>query len=466
VKSIQYPRYRPILSAKISISVSKILFSVLLAWLFIGPADTLAQSRKSKKAIHKMLEESSVFNQGHSGFMLFDPQSNKTLEQMNAHQYFTPASNTKIFTLFSALQTFGDSLPVMHYIDHGDTLIFWGAGNPAFLHPDLPGDTSVLAFLRSRPEVLCYTDFNFKDDHFGPGWAWSDYSEYYQPERSPFPIYGNIARIYNKGNGRGFSVSPALFADSLTYSAVLDEENKARIIRRERNNWFEFNSAARNTPGYQKDVPFRYSAELFTKLLSDTLRRTVHVLDPALIPAGAVRSLYMPASDSLYMRLMRNSDNFVAEQLLLMASDKLFNTQNSRRAISHVQTKFLRNAPDPLEWWDGSGLSRYNAFTPRTIVYVLNQLRQQQPMERLLQIFPAGGVSGTIRSWYGGSNGQGTYVYAKTGSLRYVHCLSGFIRTKKGHFLIFSFMHNNFTVNADLYKKEMQKILSAVYDRY
>jgi serine-type D-Ala-D-Ala carboxypeptidase/endopeptidase (penicillin-binding protein 4) len=458
--------YSPILSAKISNSVTKLLFSIIIALLFISLPEGHGQSRKSKKTIHKMLFESAVFQQGHSGFMLFDPQSGKTLEQMNADKYFTPASNTKIFTLYSALNLLGDSLPVFHYIDTGDTLIFWGAGNPAFLHPDLPADTSVVAFLRSRPETLCFTDFNFRDDHFGPGWAWSDYSEYYQPERAPFPIYGNIARIKNLGNGQGLSVSPKLFADSLRYSPDLDEETTATIRRHERSNIFEYNSAAKNKTGFQKDAPFHYSAGLFAQLLSDTLRRSVSVLDPALIPAGAVRTIYMPTSDSLYMRLMRNSDNFVAEQLLLMASDVLFNTQNSRRTIEHVQSTLLRNTPDPIQWWDGSGLSRYNAFTPRTIVHVLNQLMTQQATDRLLQIFPAGGANGTIRGWYGGTNGQGTYVYAKTGSLRYVHCLSGFVRTKKDRLLIFSFMHNNFTVHSDTYKKEMQKVLSAIHDTY
>jgi D-alanyl-D-alanine carboxypeptidase/D-alanyl-D-alanine-endopeptidase (penicillin-binding protein 4) len=57
-------------------------------------------------------------------------------------------------------------------------------------------------------------------------------------------------------------------------------------------------------------------------------------------------------------------------------------------------------------------------------------------------------------------------VFAKTGSLRYVHSLSGYVKTKKGKVLIFSFMHNNFTGSSDPLKKEMQDILKRVYEVY
>jgi D-alanyl-D-alanine carboxypeptidase/D-alanyl-D-alanine-endopeptidase (penicillin-binding protein 4) len=64
---------------------------------------------------------------------------------------------------------------------------------------------------------------------------------------------------------------------------------------------------------------------------------------------------------------------------------------------------------------------------------------------------------GTIRNWYGGQ--ESAYVYAKTGTLSNKHCLSGYLRTKSGRLLIFSFMHNNYVGSSTPVKEEMEKVL-------
>ncbi len=438
---------------------------------FFGPLEAQAQRGRRSAArfnrpVSSLVANSRLFNQAHSGFVLFDPVKGVTLQQRNADKYFTPASNTKIFTLHTALQLLGDSLPVLRYLDMGDTLVFWGTGYPGFLNPDLPPDSTVMNFLQSRPEKLFFTDFNFRDDHFGPGWSWADYAAYYQPERSSMPVYGNAVRFRSLGVDSGFMAFPDMFRDSLVYGPQLEAEEEARIQRVERGNLFQYNASALRNKGFEEETPIDMSTPLVVKMLSDTLRRTVGILDANMLPAGSVGTLFSPVSDTLYMRLMRNSDNFVAEQLLMLCSEQLYNIQTADKAIAHARERLFAGAPDRMEWWDGSGLSRYNAFTPRTVVYALHQLYKTQPLERLLQIFPAGGVSGTIRGWYGARAGRKPFVYAKTGSLRYVHCLSGFVQTRRGKTLIFSFMHNNFTGNPDDYREEMQGILKRIWEVY
>ncbi|MEL6865453.1 MAG: D-alanyl-D-alanine carboxypeptidase, partial [Bacteroidota bacterium] len=55
------------------------------------------------------------------------------------------------------------------------------------------------------------------------------------------------------------------------------------------------------------------------------------------------------------------------------------------------------------------------------------------------------------------------YVFAKTGTLSNKHCLSGYLRTRSGRLLIFSFMHNNYMGSSRHYKKEMEEILMALH---
>jgi D-alanyl-D-alanine carboxypeptidase/D-alanyl-D-alanine-endopeptidase (penicillin-binding protein 4) len=125
--------------------------------------------------------------------------------------------------------------------------------------------------------------------------------------------------------------------------------------------------------------------------------------------------------------------------------------------IDFAEKNFLTNLPDKPQWYDGSGLSRYNLFTPRSMVILLDNIYKMVPKERLFSVLPAGGVSGTIRNQYKSTTTP--YVYAKTGTLRYNHSLSGFLVTNKGRVLIFSFMHNNFASNVSNIRSAMEKVL-------
>ena len=84
--------------------------------------------------------------QDHIGFMIFDPTSDKPLLEYKSNKYFTPASNTKILTFYAAMQMVKDSLPAIYNQEIGDSLIFWGSGNPAFLY-EACSDTSAFNFL-------------------------------------------------------------------------------------------------------------------------------------------------------------------------------------------------------------------------------------------------------------------------------------------------------------------------------
>jgi D-alanyl-D-alanine carboxypeptidase/D-alanyl-D-alanine-endopeptidase (penicillin-binding protein 4) len=112
---------------------------------------------------------------------------------------------------------------------------------------------------------------------------------------------------------------------------------------------------------------------------------------------------------------------------------------------------------------DGSGLSRYNKFTPRSINELLQKIYNEYPEELILEIFPKGGETGTIKNNF---IAQTPYIIAKTGSMSNVYNLSGYLVTKKGKWLVFSFMNNNFEVPSAFVKQEMEKILLNIHEKY
>ncbi|WP_299393388.1 D-alanyl-D-alanine carboxypeptidase [uncultured Gelidibacter sp.] len=408
---------------------------------------TLVNCKSSK--ISKHLDttlESSFYDNQFTGVMVYNPRTKDTIYNYNAERYFTPASNTKIFTLYTALQYLPEKIPALKYAIDQDTLIVKGTGDPSFLHPYFK-DSTALNFLKSFKAVKLVTD-NYNNDKFAPGWAWEDYDMYYSPERSAFPLYGNVATISKTGE---LNTYPKF----LKGKTSLSELNSRRDFN---TNNFYYKVTRKDTI----EVPFVLDSMLVKQLWDDLLPGKVRIIPNSKLKTD--QTLYSEASDSVYKRMMQVSDNFLAEQLLILASSTVSDTLDAdviRKSILDNQLKDLKQKP---YWVDGSGLSRYNLFTPLSFVQVLDKLYADIPRERLFNFFPVGGKSGTIKSWYAGENAP--YVYAKTGTVGNVHCLSGYLVTNSGEVLIFSFMNNNYRTSTSKIKEQMQGVLEYLRDNY
>ncbi|MEL7004243.1 MAG: D-alanyl-D-alanine carboxypeptidase [Bacteroidota bacterium] len=413
-------------------------------------------STKARKTIQEVKSLEEKF-QDHVGFMLYDPFEDKVLSEYHSDKYFTPASNTKIFTLFTSLKIIGDTIPAFYYEENGDSLIFWGSGDPSLLYDLLPQHTG-FNFLKSSDKELYFSNANFNEEHFGPGWAWDDYSYSFSVEISSLPIYGNRLTIGKKPNTPFLEIGQSFFKP---YFSLGDSITSSSLISRDwQNNAFNyFPSTASDS--FEEEIPFTTNTRLIASLLSDTLSREVHLINR---PITDKRLIYPGIEvDSLYKLLMQDSDNFIAEQLLLMCSGLLTGELKTSDAIDYVKENYFKEIPDSPVWYDGSGLSRYNLFTPRSVVWLWDQLRKEVPQERLFSLLAVGGVSGTLEKYY---SAKEPYVFGKTGTLSNNHSLSGFLITKKGKLLIFSLMNNNFPDKSAPVKRAMEKVLWNIHLNY
>jgi len=408
--------------------------------------------------IKKEISSTEEKLQDHMGFMLYDPVSKKTLIEHKSAQYFTPASNTKIFTFYTGLKLLGDSVPALRYQIKDDSLIIWGMGDPSLLYKNVFQNNRVLSFLKSSNASLFFSGMNFQTDRFGQGWAWDDYNYDYSPERSSFPIYGNLVSV-SESDQRKLSVTPEYFSKLVVNGSQKKKESE--VVRDLGSNQLTFFAGDQKRIRDTLSIPFHIDDELTVKLLSDTLkRRVIQISKPIPVDALLLRSI---PSDSLYRIMMQDSDNFIAEQILLMSAAMLSDTLKPEIAINYMMDNFLADSPDKLVWVDGSGLSRFNLFTPRSIVALWEKIGNQVPKDRLFQLLAVGGQSGTLNNSY---KADVPYIYGKTGTLSNNHSLSGFILTKKGKTLIFSCMSTNFVKPTSEVRKSMEKVLQTIRDKY
>lgn len=422
-----------------------------MAWVAIGCSSV------SKNQLTRKFRSTEQKFQHHAGFVLYDPAKKKTLFSYNGERYFTPASNTKIFTFYATLSILGDSVPGLRYIQRGDSLIIAGTGDPSFLYPYTFSNSVAYDFLKNTPHDIYYSESLFNTSPLGPGWAWSDYLYSYSVERSAFPVYGNFF-VVSRDAGKKLSVSPAYFKK---YFWLADSTQRSEISREIGSNRIDYFPGRNHRATEKWEVPFKSSAVLVTDLLSDTLKRQVRILSRPY--AGEMKTLFSVPTDSLLKTMMQQSDNFIAEQLLLMCSQLLSDTLQPEITIRYMKQNRLTDLPDKPVWVDGSGLSRYNLFTPRSIVTLWEKIYAEAEHDRLFRLLAAGGRTGTLRNWY---KADVPYIYGKTGTLSNNHSLSGYLITKKGRTLIFSFMNNNFTAPVAELRREMESILKRIRDNY
>jgi len=404
-------------------------------------------------SIQKSVKQLELKHQYNAGFYVVNQATNKVLIDYRSNHYFTPASNTKVYTLYAANAVLPDSIPSFKYIQSDTALFIWGLGDPSFLNPLLP-QGKTYSFLASQPKIYL-SHANYNGARFGAGWAWDDYNSGYSQEQTGFPIYGNSVSFEVDSTTNELQVQPSVFYDSVS----IKQGEKHTVQRQEFTNLFEVSLA--DCDDCQRLRPIYFSEETIKNLLKDTLKILVKITT-APLPSSA-QTYYSIPKDSVLKVMMQQSDNFMAEHLLLSVAGALTDTLSTKIAIREMSKKIELFVPDKLVWRDGSGLSRYNLVTPRNMVALWAQLYKEIGEERLFSLISAGGESGTLAHWFAA---ESPYIYGKTGTLSNVFSLSGFLVAKSGKRLIFSYTNNNYLVSSAVIKKEMELILREVYEKY
>jgi len=435
-------------------------------------------------------------DKGFWGMMITDAATGEVLYARNAGNYFTLASDVKLFTTALALATLGPEYRVRTTISTTGTLdengllngdlVLIGRGDANLSNRKFPYDKKVerdglpekaLAALadavvaRGVKEIegsVIADDSFFPVDRFPDGWTIDDMLWSYGAAVSAIAVNDNTFTLElrpgeREGDAAKFTIEPAsdfyTIENTIRTSAHGSEEKLAAAR--------EPGSRAIRVSGTMPagasprrltiaiEEPAEYAAELLARLLAargikiDGVARARHAGDTAVSgensPADTLITERLSESLGEEIRQVnKNSLNLHAELLLLLAAHEKSGATTREEALKFAADfyKAAGIAESDVVLSDGSGLSRRDLVTPRAIVQMLNYAASQPWGEIYRTSLPVAGEDGTLSERMKNTAATG-HIFAKTGTVEHVVALSGYATTAGGAHLIFSILGNN-----------------------
>ena len=428
---------------------------VIIATCLLFACSPLKQISRSAE---KDIINTEALRTAHVGISVYEPGSGQYLYNYQGDQYFVPASNIKIPTCYAAMKYLPDSLVAARISkEKNGKLRVYPTGDPSFLHREFHFQP-LIPYLKNANTVLVFTD-SWQSERWGNGWSWNDYDASYMAERSPLPVFGNLVNFELAGDTvKTIPSTITLSASSGIGYNPHDKTVKTKnffVYRSIDDNDFQLKTASNEFR--RVSIPLRTDMGLVSEILEDSLK--VEVVRPSkaigYTDTLPIRTVYSQPTDSLLKPMMHRSDNFFAEQSLMMVSNEVLGVMNDGRIIDSILKTDFKDLPQRPRWADGSGLSRYNLFTPQDFVGILDKMQNEFGMQRIREILPTGN-EGTLTNYYKTESG---FIYAKTGTLSGVVALGGYLYTKKNRLLIFSILVNNHRASSTDVRRAVEKFV-------
>ncbi|MEJ2184309.1 MAG: D-alanyl-D-alanine carboxypeptidase/D-alanyl-D-alanine-endopeptidase [Gemmatimonadota bacterium] len=417
-----------------------------------------------------------------------------TLFAHNPHATLEPASNLKLFTTSAALHYLGPDYRFVTYLAavgaihdgvlDGD-LVIYGTGDPTLSHRFYDTRTAVWDALADslrhygireiRGDVVGDASY-FDDPGFSPGWRDRDVGYAFAAPASALSFNDNVVRMHitparKAGDPPELHLYPSADGLAIVNQAVTVARGRARlavsrasydgpiVVR---------GSIGQNRIGEWRNVPVEDPAHYAAAVLAESLRqagigvrgvaRSIgpgepspitgrHAFAPSFQDSRPVQVLVTQRSPRLQKILEiinQRSDNLYAEMVLRTVGRIVMHDGTARggaRAVEAMLAGPDSAAGPALSLVDGSGLSGLNRTSSATIVGLLQRMAASPNWDNFRATLPEAGRRNGLRRMYR-TPAQGN-LRAKTGTLRNVSALSGYVRAKDGELLAFSIISNH-----------------------
>lgn len=437
--------------------MQKTFYTLFFLMLF---ATSCSMQARIGKSANRILLNAPEIKKAHIGISIYDPSSKKYLFTNNSESNFIPASTTKLFTLYTGMKYLGDSLIGAYYRQIKDTFFLVPNADPSFMsekfsvHP-------LLEMIKKNESSICLVFPSDSIEPYGPGWAWDDQQESYMAQRTIMPVYENqLKLIYSKKNNND---SNYRLVQMNTEVPGFSQTNTYGLSRNYIQRKLGTNQITTTLIRKENEIIFNIPFETFGNKAAIQTLENLSYRKPSIsvesdILYGNYLPLYSQSSDSVFSIMMHQSDNFFAEQLLLMIAQSRLGKMHEKALIDTLLQNDFQDIPQKPIWVDGSGLSRYNLFSPNDEIYILDKLIHEFGTERLEQIFPTGG-EGTMKNLF---NKEAGFIFAKTGSFGNTFCISGWMYNADKKPILFSVMVNQYIGKNKVLREAVESFLQNV----
>ena len=452
------------------------------------PSTATISTRVALRQFIDSLIDVREFRSTNWGLLVVDPGRGETLYARNADKLFMPASNMKLLTGSTALTQLGPDYrwsttliahgPIRNGSLVGD-LVVRGNGDPSISAHMQKGDA--LAPLRAIADSLrthgvtrvrgrLVAESMFTDAPLGFGWAWDDLDESYSAGVDGLYFNEGFTEVVVYGGAKTGDAAHAATRPATTYPALIIQ---ARTTDRIAPGASAADSLASRAITVAQDssrrgvlvsgtiaagdsavveITFRdqraaYLAALREALTSRDIGVDGDAISTASVPAESLFTVRSPTLREVLPFFEKPSQNQIGEILfktLALEKTGVGRADSASRVVSRQLIAWGADS-DGFAVRDGSGLSRHDYVSPRTLVRVLDAMSKSPDFRLFYDALPIAGVDGTIRNRMKGTSAQGN-VRAKTGTLDKARSLSGYVTTADGHVLLFSALCNNYIV--------------------
>ncbi|STX29980.1 D-alanyl-D-alanine carboxypeptidase [Legionella beliardensis] len=406
------------------------------------------------------------------GIEVVDLTTGVTLYERNKSQLFIPASNMKLFSDAAALMVLGPDYRFKNKLSINSSQIQQGilkgnlylhlSGDPSFSRNrlgELIGELKAWHISRIQGNVIIDSS-HAAVDPYAPGWLNEDLAYSYGAPLAPVMIDANRMTVtVNPADKPGL---PAIVeVDDDSGSIIVNNQVKTNdtaahcgvsFIMDKENHLAVHGCIGVGQWAIQQKMAIRNPLLYAQGLVRQQLYKANIVLEGNVLLDKAPAGTMLIATDAskpiaqLMADTLKPSDNLYADSLFLHAADKLNGAPVNWTEAQTIIKQFLQQQTGiPLKQailTDGSGLSRYDLLTPNQTVSLLRFLFDRFPLAyEYIAALPVSGRDGTLQRRFKKPNQQ-DLVRAKTGTMRGIISLSGYLYTVNAHTLAFAIYVN------------------------